>query len=119
MSSEKADSAITHLLEAMTIMGIPVQIKTDNGPAYVSKKIKQFFAYYNIKHITGISNNPIGQAHIESLNWTIKDMLNQQKGMENIPRNRLRNALLTLYFLNANEKGTMTTKTLNSRKKTF
>ena len=26
----------------------------NNGTAYVSNKIKQFFAYYNIKHITGI-----------------------------------------------------------------
>ncbi|KAL6036096.1 hypothetical protein STEG23_018017 [Scotinomys teguina] len=53
LSSEKADSVITHLLEVMAIMGIPAQIKTDNAPAYVSGKMKQFFAYYNIKHITG------------------------------------------------------------------
>ncbi|KAL6033549.1 hypothetical protein STEG23_027423, partial [Scotinomys teguina] len=54
LSSEKADSVITHLLEVMAIMGIPAQIKTDNAPAYVSGKMKQFFAYYNIKHITGM-----------------------------------------------------------------
>ena len=41
-SSEKADSVIMHLLEVMAIMGIPAQIKTDNGPVYVSKKIKVF-----------------------------------------------------------------------------
>ncbi|KAL6032385.1 hypothetical protein STEG23_008139, partial [Scotinomys teguina] len=52
LSSEKADSVIMHLLEVMAIMGIPAQIKTDNAPAYVSGKMKQFFAYYNIKHIT-------------------------------------------------------------------
>ena len=45
-------------------MGIPAQIKTDNGPVYVSKKIKQFFVYNNIKHITGIPNNPTHQAVI-------------------------------------------------------
>lgn len=38
-------------------MGIPVQIKTDNAPAYNSKM--KFVAYYNIKHITGIPHNPI------------------------------------------------------------
>ncbi|KAL6036491.1 hypothetical protein STEG23_003879, partial [Scotinomys teguina] len=54
LSSEKADSVITHLLEVMAIMGIPAQIKTDNAPAYVSGKMKQFFAYYNIQHITEI-----------------------------------------------------------------
>ncbi|KAL6031936.1 hypothetical protein STEG23_004786 [Scotinomys teguina] len=52
MSSEKADSVITHLLEVMAIMGIPVQIKTDNAPAYVSNKMRQFFVYYNIRHVT-------------------------------------------------------------------
>ena len=64
------------------------------------------FAYYNIKHITGIPKNPTGQAVIENSYHTIKDMLNKQKGTENTPRNRLHNALLTLNFLNANEKGT-------------
>ncbi|KAL6086919.1 hypothetical protein STEG23_013424, partial [Scotinomys teguina] len=106
LSSEKADSVITHLLEVMAIMGIPAQIKTDNAPAYVSGKMKQFFAYYNIKHITGIPHNPTGQAVIERSNRTLKDMLNKQKGVTKTPRNRLHNALLTLNFLNANEKGT-------------
>ena len=32
-------------------------------------------------------------------------MLNKQKEMINIPRNILHNTLLTLKFLNANEKG--------------
>ena len=81
------------------IMGIPAQIKTDNSPAYISKKMKWCFAYYTIKHITGIPNNPTGQAVIERSNWAIKDMLNKQKRMENTPRNRLHNALLTLNFL--------------------
>ncbi|KAL6045669.1 hypothetical protein STEG23_015755 [Scotinomys teguina] len=106
LSSEKVDSVITHLLEVMAIMGIPAQIKTDNAPAYVSGKMKQFFAYYNIKHITGIPHNPKGQAVIERSNRTLKDMLNKQKGVTKTPRNRLHNALLTLNFLNANEKGT-------------
>ena len=35
------------------------------------------------------------------------DMLNKQKATENTPRKRWHNALLTLNFLNANEKGTM------------
>ena len=48
LSSEKTDSIIADLLEAMTIIGIPVQIKSDNAPGYVSSKIKQFFAYYDI-----------------------------------------------------------------------
>ena len=78
MSSEKANPLITYLLEIMAIMGIPAKIKTDNGPAYVSRKMKQFFAYYNIKHVTGIPYNPTGQAVIERSNQTIKDMLNRK-----------------------------------------
>ena len=64
------------------------------------------FAYYNIKHVTGIPHNPTGQTVIERSNQTIKNMLNKQKGVENDPKNRLHNTLLTLNFLNANEKGT-------------
>jgi len=60
--SEKADSVITHLLEGVTIMVILIQIKTDNGLAYVfNKNMQGFFIYYNINHITGISHNPTGQ----------------------------------------------------------
>ena len=43
LRSEKVDSVIRHLLEVLAIMGIPVQIKTDNAPAYVSSKMKQLF----------------------------------------------------------------------------
>ena len=93
LSSEKADLVIMHLLEVMAIMNIPAQIKTYNGPTYVSKKMKLFFACYNTKHITGIPNNPIGQAVIERSNHIIKDMLNKQKGMKNAPRNRLHNSI--------------------------
>ena len=42
LSLEKADSVITYLLEVMAIMVILAQLKSDNGPAYVSKKIKVF-----------------------------------------------------------------------------
>ena len=68
LNSEKADSVITHLLEIVAIMGILVEIKTDNGPAYVSRKMNQFFAYYNIKHVTGITYNCTGQEVIERSN---------------------------------------------------
>ena len=70
--------------------------------------MKQFFIlyYYNIKHITGISQNPTGQAVTERSNQTIKNMFNEHKGTKDTPRNRLHNALLTLSFLNANEKVT-------------
>ena len=79
-SSGKADCIITHLLEIMAIVGIPAQMKTDNTPAYVSNKMRQFFAHYNIKHITGIPHNLIGQAIVERAKDTWKEVLIKQKG---------------------------------------
>ena len=39
LPSEKADSVITHLLACFAIMGIPLILKTENAPAYVSRKL--------------------------------------------------------------------------------
>ena len=49
----------------MAIMRIPTQIKTNNASSFVPHKIKQFFIYYNIKHVTGILHNSTGRALIE------------------------------------------------------
>ena len=56
------------------------------------------FTYYNIKHATGISYNPTGQAILERSNWTLKEILNRQKETTKNPRDRLRSTLLTLNF---------------------
>lgn len=50
----------------MPIIGIPVQSKTNNTSAYFSSKMKHcFFTYCNIKHITGIAQNPTGKTILE------------------------------------------------------
>ena len=67
--------------------------------------MKQFFAYYNIKHIIGIPHNPTEQAVIQRANHILKDILNKQKGVIKTTRDRLHNALLTLTSFKANEKG--------------
>jgi hypothetical protein len=41
----------------------------------LSDKVKQFFAYYKIKHVTGVPHNPTGQAVKEGANHTSKAML--------------------------------------------
>ena len=66
-------------------MRISVQIKTDNASADVSSKVKQVFAYYNVKHITGVSHNPTGRTVIERSNHTLRAMLNKQKGVIKTP----------------------------------
>ena len=64
----------------MVIMGLHIQIKMDNGSVYISNKMKQFFEYYNIKHVTGISHNPTRQAIVERPNHTLKETLTRQNG---------------------------------------
>ena len=66
-------------------MGIPAQIKTDNAPTYVSIKLKQFFEYYNIKHINCIPDNPTGQAVVEKSNCTLIETLHKQAGEKRHP----------------------------------
>ncbi|EGV97888.1 HERV-K_7p22.1 provirus ancestral Pol protein [Cricetulus griseus] len=65
----------------------------------------KFFKYCNIKHVTGIPHNPTGQTVVERSNRTLKEVLHKQVGGTKTPKHRLHNALLTLNFLNANEKG--------------
>ena len=43
-------------------MGTPSSVKTDNGPAYISRRFLQSFS---IKHITGIPYNPQAQGIIK------------------------------------------------------
>ena len=51
----------THLLACFAAMGTPTSIKTDNGPAYISRHFKHFLQSFSIKHITGIPYNPQAQ----------------------------------------------------------
>ncbi|NXK31803.1 POK6 protein, partial [Piprites chloris] len=51
-------------------MGVPKQVKMDNGPSYVSKQTKDFFALWRIEHIIGIPHSPTGQAIIERAHHT-------------------------------------------------
>ena len=59
LRSEATQHVITHLLACFAVMGTP--IKTDNGPAYISRHFKQFLQSFSIKHITGIPYNPQAQ----------------------------------------------------------
>ena len=101
LNSEKVVLSLIHY--KLWPSWVYLQKQTDNGTAYVSKKMKHF-VYNHKKHIIGIPNNSTGHAVLEGPNRTIMDMLKKQKVMENTPRNRLYNALLTSNFLNANEK---------------
>ena len=53
-------------------MKTPSSIKTDNGPAYVSRQFKHFLQSFSIKHITGIPYNPQTQDIVEQTHHTLK-----------------------------------------------
>ena len=46
-------------------------IKTDNGPAYISRQFKQFLHSFSIKEITDISYNPQMQDIIKQTHYTL------------------------------------------------
>ncbi|NWI43839.1 POK18 protein, partial [Picathartes gymnocephalus] len=55
-----------------------------------------------VKHGTGIPHSPTGQSIVEKAHWTIKQVLDQQRGGTemNSPIERLCKALYTINFLN-------------------
>ncbi|KFV02604.1 hypothetical protein N340_00512, partial [Tauraco erythrolophus] len=72
LPGEKAQHAIKHLTGCFAVMGVPEQVKTDNGPAYKSEKLRKFFQQWGIHHKTGITNVPTGQAIIERAHQVLK-----------------------------------------------
>ena len=51
-------------------MGAPGSIKTDNGPACISRHLNNFYDLF-IKHITGIPYNPQAQGIVEQAHHTL------------------------------------------------
>ena len=73
LHSEATQHVITHLLAVrFAVMGTPSSIKTDNGPAYISRHFIQFLPSFSIKHITGIPYNPQAQGIVERAHHTLK-----------------------------------------------
>ncbi|RMB97172.1 hypothetical protein DUI87_26333 [Hirundo rustica rustica] len=102
-AGEKTLDAIKHLIQAFSFMGIPKELKTDNGPAYRSKEFCSFLQQWGVGHKTGIPHSPTGQAVVERTHREIKRVLNQQQPVlkTETPQTRLARALFTLNFLNS------------------
>ncbi|RMC21608.1 hypothetical protein DUI87_02475 [Hirundo rustica rustica] len=64
-SEEKSSDAMKHLIQALSFLGIPKSIKTDNGPMYISKEFRSFLQQWGVEHKTGIPYSPTGQAIVE------------------------------------------------------
>lgn len=61
-TGEKTTDAQTHLVQAFSVLGIPKEIKMDNGPTYTSKAFQEFLQKWGVKYKTGIPPFPTGQA---------------------------------------------------------
>ncbi|NXK01522.1 POK19 protein, partial [Corythaixoides concolor] len=59
-----------HLYACFAVLGVPFEIKTDNGPAYASLHFARFCNLWGITHRTGIPHSPTGQAIIERSHQT-------------------------------------------------
>ncbi|RMB89304.1 hypothetical protein DUI87_34285 [Hirundo rustica rustica] len=104
---EKAGDAIKHLIHAFSFMGIPRELKTNNGPAYKSRELRSFLQQWGVEHKTGIPHFPTGQAMVETTRGTIKRVLHQQQRVlrTESPSVRLARALFTINFLNCSYEG--------------
>lgn len=102
-AGESTKETIRHFLLLFATLGVPKDIKTDNGPAYTSHKLKDFFNQWGVKHNMGIPHSPIGQAVIERAHSTLKWVLNQQQGGTGTTSaiKRLCKALYAINFLNS------------------
>ena len=81
LRGEATQHLITHLLAVrFTVMGTPSSIKTDNGPAYISRHFQQFLQSFSINHITGIPYNPQAQGILERTHHTLKLLMIIIKG---------------------------------------
>lgn len=107
-TGEAVKDIIQHLTQCFQIMGIPSQIKTDNGPAYTAKAFSTFCAQWKIVHITGIPYNPQGQAIIERTHQTLKSQIKKMQESSNqyfTPHHVLSHSLFVLNHLNINDQG--------------
>lgn len=83
-ASEKAILVVRHLTACFAVMGMPQEIKTDNGLTYMGGRVHRFLQMWEVKHVTGIPHSPTGQAMIETAHRTIKESLMKQKQEEEI-----------------------------------
>lgn len=67
--------SIHHLLYTFSFLGPPLQLKADDGPAYGSKRFKEFCNLWTISHITVISYNTEDQTIVGWHNKILKCQL--------------------------------------------
>ncbi|RMB92455.1 hypothetical protein DUI87_31097 [Hirundo rustica rustica] len=101
-AGKKTERVKKHLVQAFLVLGIPKEIKTDNGPAYTSKEFQEFVQQWGVEHKTGIPHSPTGQAVVEQAHQTLKQVLARPSSTTvwMSPHQKLCKAMFTINFLN-------------------
>lgn len=101
-TEETAMHVCQHFSQAFSYLGIPQEVKTDNGPSYVSQELAAFLNDWGVWHTFGIPYSPTSQGMIERTYQTLKSILDQQKGGETqaTPQRRMNKALYVYNFFN-------------------
>uniref|UniRef100_A0A674HI78 Uncharacterized protein n=1 Tax=Taeniopygia guttata TaxID=59729 RepID=A0A674HI78_TAEGU len=102
-TGETAKHVCQHFSQAFSYLGVPQEIKTDNGPSYTSQELATFLNDWGVHHTFGIPHSPTSQGMVERTHQTLKRILNQQKGGvdQATPQKRLSKALYVYNFLNS------------------
>jgi len=95
---EKAHHVCRHLTVCVAIMRVLQQIKMDDGPAYVRKRVRKFMKMWGVKHIAGVPYSPTGQAIVKQSHQVLKEQLVRLKEIKDIDE-RLSKALVVLNHL--------------------
>lgn len=103
---EEGEHVVKHLLQAFPVLGVPKEIKTDNGPAYISKVLNTFLQNWGVEHKYGIPHSATRQAVIEQAHQSLKRVLeHQQESSRGLTlQERICKALFTINFLNCSFK---------------
>lgn len=100
MTNAKSKATCRHWSEAFAVLGVPQQIKTDNGPNYVSSTSREFLRRWNITHITGVPHNSTGQAIVERKHQDLKHLFSALQREGNVTLSPQEIVAKTLYVHN-------------------
>ncbi|NWI33585.1 POK11 protein, partial [Sula dactylatra] len=64
-TGEKSHDITRHWHGAFAALGVPCQIKTDNGPGYISAKTQEYLQQWGVQHVTGIPHSSQSQGIVE------------------------------------------------------
>ncbi|RMC08863.1 hypothetical protein DUI87_13857 [Hirundo rustica rustica] len=92
---------VTQIAEFGRLKHTPSAVKTNNGPAYASQKMRQFLQLWGVSHKFGIPHSLTDQVIVEHAYGTLKRVLQKQnRGMQGeTPHSRLAKALYTINHL--------------------